>query len=71
MNNVNGNNAFQAGQNTIIGQTSGASGICIDPTLLTFPELVRNSGKVIYLNNMLPVTRSTSTSEQFNIVIQF
>ena len=71
MNNVNGNNNFQSGQYNITGQNSGAFGVCSDPTLITFPELVRNSGKVIYLNNMLPVTRSSNTSEQFNIVIQF
>jgi hypothetical protein len=55
----------------VVGQTSGASGYTDDPTLITYPELVRNSGQVIYLENFQPVTRSANTKEQINIVIQY
>ena len=71
MNNINGNYPFQPSTNNITGQTSGAVGICNGNTLISYPELVRETGKVIYSENMSPIQRSANTAEQFNIVIKF
>jgi hypothetical protein len=72
---VNGANKFQAGAYNvyynIVGQTSGAVGQCNSYSLITYPELVRESGKVIYIENFAPVTRTQSNKEEIKIVLQF
>lgn len=71
LNDVNGANRFQAGSNNIVGQTSGAIGQVNSYSLITYPELVRESGKVVYMENISPVTRSRSSKEEFKLVIKF
>ena len=72
LNNVNGPNKFQASSsNNIVGQTSGAKGICSNSSLITYPDLVRNSGKVIYFENLAPVTKNANSAEQITLVIKF
>jgi len=71
LNNINGTNRFQATQNNIVGQTSGAKGLCNSYSLITYPELIRESGKVIYTENITPVTRTATNKEQVNLVIKF
>lgn len=68
---VNGSNRFQAGAYNIVGQTSGAVGQCNSYSLIAYPELVRESGKVIYVENFSPVTRTKTNKEEIKLVIQF
>jgi hypothetical protein len=62
---------FQAGSNAIIGQTTGASGTCNNYLLITNPELVRESGKMIYSESFTPVTRSATSVEEVKLVLKF
>jgi hypothetical protein len=64
-------NNFQAGSNAIIGQTSGASGVCNNHLLITNPDLVRDSGKMIYTESFTPVTRSAASIEEVKLIIKF
>lgn len=71
LNDVNGPNKFQAGSNNIVGQTSGATGVCNSYALITYPELVRESGKVIYMENFQYVTKAPASKEEVKLVIKF
>lgn len=71
LNDVDGPNRFQAGSNSIVGQTSGATGICSSYALIQYPELIRDTGKVIYIDNVQPVTRSETSKEEVRLVIKF
>ena len=71
LNDVNGSNRFQPGSNNIVGQTSGAIAQVNSYSLITYPELVRESGKVVYMENVSPVTRSKTSKEEFKIVVKF
>lgn len=64
-------NNFQAGANDIVGQTSGAFGRCNNQILIRNPDLVRDSGSVIYLESFAPVTRSATSKEEIKLVIKF
>lgn len=70
LNDVDGNK-FQSGNYDLVGLTSGAVAQCNNATLITYPDLVRETGKVIYLQNISPVTRSRTTKEDIKIVIKF
>ena len=71
LNNVDGPNRFQAGSNSIVGQTSGATGTCNSYSLIMYPELVRDSGRVLFVDNFQPVTRSERSKEEVRLVIKF
>jgi hypothetical protein len=71
LNNVDGTNRFQAGSNNVVGQTTGATGLCNSFSLILYPELVRDSGKVLYIDNVQPITRSDITKEEVRLVIKF
>ena len=62
---------FQTGTYVITGNTSAAVGRNQLSGTISYPELVRNSGSVIYLENIAPVTRAPSTKEQINLIIKF
>lgn len=62
---------FQTGQYVINGQTSKAVGRNLLSNTISYPELVRNSGSVIYLENIAPLTRANTTKEQVNLIIKF
>jgi hypothetical protein len=54
--------------NTLVGQSSGASA----NLLFAYPpDLVQNSGEVIYFENESPISRSNSQSETIKIILQF
>lgn len=63
--------SFQAGSNTIVGQTSGATGTSNNYLLIEQPDLVRDSGRVIYSESFAPVTRSATSKEEIKLVIKF
>jgi len=71
LNNIDGSNRFQAGSNAIVGQTSGATGTCNSYALILYPELVRDTGRVLYVDNFQPVTRSERSKEEVRLVIKF
>lgn len=72
LNNVSKLNNFQASfSNNITGQTSGVIGISGDYTCITYPELIRNTGKVIYFENIAPITRTRTSKEEVKLVIKF
>jgi hypothetical protein len=52
----------------VIGNTSGAIALL---TEILLPELVYNTGDIIYLENLDAITRQTDQSETFQIVFKF
>ena len=54
--------------NTFVGQTTGATA-----NLLFYypPDLVKNSGEVLYVENGNKITRSNSQSETVKLILQF
>jgi len=71
LNDVSGSNKFQTGANVIIGEQSGAIGKSEIATTIIYPELVRDSGSVVYLENIAPVTRTATSKEKINLIIKF
>jgi len=72
LNDVSDVSNFQANTyNAIIGNSSSASAICNNYLLITNPDLVRDSGKLIYSESFAPVTRSSTTKEEFKLVLKF
>lgn len=59
--------AINTGQK-LFGATSGSS---VTPTYHYPPDLVPDSGEVLYLENLDPITRSNTQSETIKIVLQF
>jgi hypothetical protein len=62
---------FQAGNNAIVGLLSDASGTCNNHLLIRNPDLVRDTGKVIYTESFTPVERSATSKEEVKLVIKF
>jgi hypothetical protein len=65
---MNGNNFTNNTIDTITGLTSQATGAC---SIAKYPDLIRGSGRVLYTENLSPVFKSTTSTEQFNLVIKF
>lgn len=59
---------FVTGGNNIIGNTSGAIA-SIDEAFS--PELVFESGEILFLENLEEITRSANTNETFQIIFEF
>jgi hypothetical protein len=71
LNNVDGNWSSGVLSGNIHGSNTGAVGRCDLSGVFVYPDLVRNSGKVMYLENLAPFTLSNTSQENFNVVIQF
>lgn len=54
---------------SLIGKSSGATGVVSVP--YTNPEVLKNSGQLLYIDNILPITRSSDQIEDFKIVLKF
>lgn len=52
----------------LIGNESSASKFV---TSIDYPELELNSGEVLYVDNILPITRNIDQTEDFKIVVKF
>jgi len=65
---VNGNNFTNNATDKITGLTSQATGVC---SIAKYPDLIRGSGRVLYTENLSPVSKSPTSKEQFNLVIKF
>lgn len=62
---------FQVGNYKIKGYTSGAEGdITIQGSIL-YPDFVKNSGKVIYLENISKFDKTPTSTEQLKLIIKF
>jgi len=74
LDNVSGNK-FQSGPLTsatyIVGKTSNAYGQSLLNNTIIYPDLVRGTGDVIYLNNITPFTVNATSKEDVKIVISF
>jgi len=57
--------------NYIFGVDSGANGYCAIANTITYPELVRDSGSTLYIENISPITKSSTSKEAVKLVIKF
>lgn len=66
-------NKFQTGPLTanIVGLDSRALGKSEIANLIVFPDLVRDSGTVIYMENMIPFEISNTSREDVKVIIKF
>jgi hypothetical protein len=73
LSNIRGPNKFQSGplSTEIKGADSGAVAKNLMPKTILYPDLVRNSGAVIYLENILPFTLSNTSQENVRLIIKF
>jgi hypothetical protein len=62
---------FQVGSNKIIGYDSGAEGTSLVQGSILYPDLVKNSGKVIYLENISKFDKTPTSTEQLKLIIKF
>lgn len=62
---------FQIGDNQIIGLSTGAEGSLSLPNSVKYPDLVKNSGKVLYLENLSKFDRSPNSTEQVKLIVKF
>ena len=62
---------FQSGENEIRGQTSGTVGAITLSDSIRYPDLVKNSGKVLYLENLSKFDKTKTTTEQVKLIIKF
>lgn len=67
LNNVNGN-LIANGTSTITGNTSGTVAILNNKYL---PEIVFKSGKMLFLENLVAITRDPLQSEKFKLIFEF
>ena len=61
---------FQTGGYNITGQNSGAVGISSIAGGIKLPDFVRETGKVIYLENMTPFVKSPTSTEQVKLIVK-
>jgi hypothetical protein len=64
-------NKFQQGTYIIVGDQSGAVGRNQVASTIIYPELVRDSGSVVYFENIAPITKSSTSKEKINLIIKF
>ena len=64
-------NRFQNGDNLIIGQTSNTQGTSALANTITYPDLVRESGDVIYIENIEPFEKTINSREDIRLIVKF
>lgn len=69
--NIGGPNKFQSGNFRIRGANSGTIALSEGTNAIKFPELVKNTGEVIYLENVAPFELSNTSKEVVKLVIKF
>lgn len=57
-------------QQTIVGQTSGAQRFALSGSI-TYPEAEKYSGRLLYTDNLKPISRAADQTEDFKIIIKF
>ena len=70
---VAGIDRFQSGTYSanIVGQTSGVQAKSVLNNTIVYPDLVRGSGNVVYLENLSPFTVNSTSRESVKIIISF
>ena len=63
-------NPFVEGTFILVGNTSGAQGLNGISNTILYPDLVRNTGDVLYINDLDPFTLGANTKTTFNMVFQ-
>ena len=61
---------FENGE-TIIGQTSTQSSALHSSAALENPEVDRQSGEILFLENRAPISRSTTQIEDIKVIVEF
>lgn len=64
-------NLTESTNNFIKGLTSNATGYVENPNTIVRPNLVRDTGSVLYIENISPVTRTDISTETTKLVIKF
>ena len=60
------------GSNTVTGANSGATGATGTPTSHdTTPELVADSGDILYVENRKPISRAADQTENIKLIVEF
>ena len=62
---------FQQGNYIITGNTSGAVGKNVLANTFNFPDLVRNTGEILYIENISPFTKSATSKETTKLILKF
>ncbi len=58
---------FTSGE-TVSGGTSGAIGTIVG---ITFPEIRKNTGDILYIDRRVPIHRDIMQTEKIRILVQF
>jgi hypothetical protein len=62
---------FQIGSYAVNGDESLASGQISFANTVTFPDLVRDTGEVLYTENITPFTKAADKRETVRLVLKF
>jgi hypothetical protein len=62
---------FQIGDYSVRGEISGSEGSITLANSVKYPDLVRNSGKVLYLENLNKFDKTSTTTEQVKLIVKF
>ena len=62
---------FRIGNNNIIGYTSNTYGETVLSDSIIYPDLVKQSGKVMYIDNISKFDKTPSSNEQLKLIIKF
>jgi hypothetical protein len=65
------NGTFVVSSDQIIGNTSSASGLATLENSIRAPEFIRETGEVIYLDNLAPFSKTKDSTEQVKLIIKF
>jgi phosphatidate phosphatase PAH1 len=61
----------ESNANYIVGQNSGSNAFCSLSNTIIYPELVRDSGEVLYIENREYIQRTSNTSETVRLLVKF
>lgn len=70
-NDVSGNFSSGLLSGSIIGYISGTVGRCDNMNVIKYPDLVRDSGVVLYLENLFPFSLSNISQESIKLLLSF
>jgi hypothetical protein len=62
---------IQNGNYRLFGNTSGAIADVAFANTIVYPNLVKNSGEVIYIDNIVPFTKTAASKEVVRLVLKF
>jgi hypothetical protein len=71
LNNIDGDWSSGVLSGNITGSNTGAVGRCDTFNVILYPDLVRNSGQVMYFENLAPFTLSNTSQERVSLIMAF